>query len=211
MKHLWVPFALILALMGVRFLILWLLPETSSSRTGIQAACEENQRMPAPTVLPEGSTESPEYIDNAEDQFIDLRTSEGAYPRIWKHIYDLIQRPQIQFCFLAVFLRRIAISSEALLYQYASDVLSITLSKTAWIRALRSIGATLVTGIGVPVAMRLLTRQRDQTSSTATFMIVQGSLTILSAGFITLWLGHTSVVIGIGKCRLPILVTINEY
>lgn len=209
MEHLWAPFALILTLMGVRFLILWLLPETSSSRTGIQAAWEENQRIHSRTVLAEGSTESPEHLDNAEDQFIGLKTSKRPY-RIWKNVYDLIQKPQIQFCFLAVFLRKIAFSSEALLYQYASDVLSIALSKTAWLRALQSIGATLVTGIGVPVTMRLLTRKCDQTSSIASFIIVQGSLAILSAGFIALWLGRTSVVVGIGKCRPPMFVTINE-
>lgn len=210
MKHLWIPFALIMALMGVRFLILWLIPETSSLRTGMPTAGEENRRVPSRTVLPVGSRESPDHLDDTNDRFMGSRASERPGPRTWENTFDLIRRPQIQICFLAFFFNRIAFSSEKLIFQYASDVLGIALSDTAWFKALQSIGATLVTGIGVPVAMRLLRRQHDQTPSTVSFRIVQSSLMILSVGFIILWLGRKPAVIGIGKCRPCTFMTLNE-
>lgn len=142
-------------------------------------------------------------MDDAHDRFVGSSALEQQ-PRahIWRKVYDLVQQPQIRFCFLAVLLKRMAFSSETLLYQYASDILGVVLSNTAWLRALQAIGATLVTGLGLPLAMQFLVRRGRQPSPSASFYVVQGSLTILAIGFITLWLGRYPAVIGIGKSQV---------
>lgn len=202
MEHLWVPFALMMILIAIRFFILWFLPDTGPSRTGLTIAALEEQELSPQTSFPTRTAESPDSIDDASDRSVGSSASGKPSAHILRKVYDLVQRPQLRFCFLAVLLKRMAFSSQTLLYQYVSDVLGVALSNTAWLRVLQAIGATLVTGVGLPLAMQFLMRRGKQSSSSASFYVVQGSLAILVIGFIALWLGRHPAVIGIGKCNV---------
>lgn len=198
MGHLYIPFLVIVVLICIRFVLLWLLPETAQSLQRFESVPNDDQASHAQS----------EVLDEPHQSFGPEEDHQSPNPgatkiteprsRTLKSILELIQRPQLQFCFLAILFKRVAFSSETLLYQYASDVLNTQLSHTAWLRALQAVGATFITGVGVPLLMEVLKRDSRRPTSSSSFVVVQGSLAILVIGFISLWLGRHPVIVGIG-------------
>lgn len=204
MEHLFVPFLVILVLICIRFSLLWFLPETALSTqcfTGSDPIPNDDQALHARSGVLDGPNQSLEPEEGGWRQTTDATSGAEPHSRMLKSILDLVHHPQLQFCFLAILFKRIAFSSETLLYQYASDVLDTELSHTAWLRALQAVGATFSTGVGIPFSTQFLIRYAGQSSSAASFSIVQGSLAILVIGFLSLWLSRATFIVGIGMLR----------
>ncbi|KAL9098393.1 MAG: hypothetical protein Q9163_005939 [Psora crenata] len=200
MEHLSVPFLTILVLICIRFFLLWFLPETALSLQGFRGSDSipnDDQALHAPSGILDGPEQSLEPEEDRGRQTADATNSAEPHSRALKSILDLVHRPQLQFCFLAILFKRVAFSSETLLYQYASDVLDTELSHTAWLRALQAVGATFSTGVGIPLSTQFLIRYARQSSLAASFSILQGSLAILVVGFLSLWLGRHTAIVGI--------------
>lgn len=177
------------------------LPETAPSLVGFDAIPNDDPELYALNGDSDVPRRSFEPEEDGGDRMSGVTKHKEPHLRTLESIVDMIRIPQLQFCILVVLFKRIAFSSETLLYQYASDVLNAQLSQTAWLRALQAIGATFATGVAVPFLMQILERRNRQSSSSASFLIVQGSLAVLATGFVFLWLERYPGIIGIGTLK----------
>lgn len=198
MANLYVPFVVVFATIALRLVLVWALPETAPScsmYTRRSSGDETSRSRSNDENVPSQSSRSIESLTHTQTEAIDY-IEPGA--RMLIRIRHMLRLPQLQFCFVTMLFKRVAFSSETLLYQYASDVLDTKLSNTAWLRSLQAVGATIATAASVPLATYLLIKVTHQPASSTSLFIVQASLAILTLGFVALWLGQGAASIGIG-------------
>ncbi|MCJ1346999.1 hypothetical protein MMC31_005219 [Peltigera leucophlebia] len=107
MKHLLFLFCS-LSFIGVRFALLWSLPETAPSLVGFASIPNDDQALHAGSGVVDRPSLSFEPGEDGGDQISELTKHTEPHSRVFKSILDVIHRPQLQFYFLAVLFKRIA-------------------------------------------------------------------------------------------------------
>ncbi len=123
-------------------------------------------------------------------------------PQIHRPIFsvlrDFIATTGIIFCFACFLGKRIAFTSESLMFQYASELLHRPLSHTAWIRVPLGLSATLVTGVVLPTLLLRL-KSRTTNSVSVDLWAIRASLGLLVLGFVMFWSFAHPFLMSIGK------------
>ncbi|THX10071.1 hypothetical protein D6D13_05584 [Aureobasidium pullulans] len=117
------------------------------------------------------------------------------HTNIFTTVLSLLAIPGIWFCFLSFLLKRIAFSSENLIYQYTSEVLRQRLDQVVWIRVALGLGASLMTVIVLPLLSCTLSG-KGVAAQFVNVWVIRFSLLIVIIGFVIMWLAQHPVQIG---------------
>lgn len=101
--------------------------------------------------------------------------------------FELFFVPNVFFVFTLFFLKAIAGSDAALIFQYASKKFDYELSNTAWLLVVRSSGAFLITGVLLPAINAYILRKTNVSTRLVDFWIVRASLLIITFGYFAIF------------------------
>ena len=193
-QSLWLAFMAIICTAVIRYPVIWALPEA--------AVTEEDSPMPTlqaepPHTMAEGDPTQPLLKKTA--------TESTEYPSIVAKLQALLAHNGILFCFLGFLVKRVAFTSEFLMFQYTSEILDKPLEETAWIRIPLGFSATLVTSLCLPIFFQGLEGRQAKDDNLAWEMrAVRTSLFVLMAGFGLYWIASTPVLMSAVKFFNPI-------
>ena len=188
-QNLTLPFAMVIGSMLLRYPITWCIAETApairlSKVIGTVSGSDFRADLSSEHAQPLLHELQPETPPNHRPVFPILR--------------NFIANPGIVFCFACFLGKRIAFTSESLMFQYASELLHRPLSQTAWIRVPLGLSATLVTGVGLPTILLHLKR-KTANSVSVDIWAIRASLGVLVVGFALFWAFEQPVLMSIGK------------
>jgi hypothetical protein len=199
-RNLWIPMWIAVALILIRFLVLCALPETN--RTTVTA------RDSSTSICP-GQDDGDRQITNLGPSSAESSNADFDNWNGWRYILPkllkLVSTRGLIFCFACFFFKRIAFSSESIVYQWASEVLHARLYATAWLRVLQAGGASIVTLVLFPALARIYAKYGLATSRTDMWSI-RMSLTVAMIGFGVLWIGRRPVVMGLGMSHFRFVI-----
>ena len=190
------PFILGIILMLYRYLLIYLLPETSPNTRYFGRSNDNagNSSQDIGTLSnrigSDGATSTSERLAFSSKAMKGLRS-------ISSDLHHLIREPQIIFCFLCFFTKRVAFASESFMLQYTGELLNIKLHQTAWLRTVQAVGSVIVTGLALPLVVRLLLRKKVVPVRIYT-NAVRASLIVLIIGFIGFWIAKKPAELGLG-------------
>lgn len=180
--HLWIPFSVALSMMALRFVLIWLLPETmpcAMTTSERPDACIQKAIGPQSS----GPVQAP-------------RSAVSSLSTItW-----MVSHTGLIITFASFIVKRIAFSSESLAFQYASEKMHKKLSETVWLRVSNTAGATFALGTVLPI----ISRFGPWTSPRKDLWAMRGSLTGAALGSFVLFGGNnfTALCIGMVICGL---------
>lgn len=194
-QNLPLPFVVVICASMTRLIITWYLPESAPSR--------QRKESSATTLAnrygsDSNSDNAQPLLNGSEEDHLHMSLS------LWPQIRLFIFSRGIIFCFACFLVKRIAFTSESLMFQYVSEILREPLDQTSWVRVPLGLSATIVTSVGLPTLLLCLKKRRA--NSTAVDMwAIRTSLAILIAGFALFWSFHRPFMMVIGKASLQII------
>jgi hypothetical protein len=187
-QNLPLPFVVVICASAIRYVVTWYLPESAPAR-------QQKKSYEAPLADRDGSNSNSESFQPLlnEAQTDPLQTSHS----VWSHIHAFVLDPSILFCFGCFLVKRIAFTSESLMFQYVSEILKEPLNKTSWIRVPLGLSATINTSVGLPALLTFLKRRANSTYVDT--WAIRTSLGILVAGFTIFWIFDQPFMMTIGN------------
>ena len=186
MQHsIWLAFLAIICTAVLRYPVIWAIPGTAHLPVPI---FQEN----LPSTMAEPGPTQP---------LLNRRAREPAErPSSAAKLRALLAHNGVLFCFTCFLVKRIAFTSEFLMFQYASELLHQPLNNTAWIRIPLGFSASIVTILCLPIFFRALEGRRAKENDFASEMrAVRTSLFVLTAGFGLYWIASTPALMIAGK------------
>ena len=187
-QNLVLPFIITPILILMRLFVIYIMPESKMllplvfrARQGVAVTSDPNSRE----YLDVGRSGTEQY--SANNNLAQLVT------------YLRSSRP-LKFCVAAFFLKRVAFSSETVVYQYASELLHIRIDQTVWFRLLQGMGATAVTLFVSPMAVYWGIR-KGVAPLHIDIWSARSYLGILVVGFTVLFFSTDAVSLSLGKAQ----------
>lgn len=172
----------------IRYPVIWALPETVNRNLDVKS--NSGGSDPSPVRNP-GPTQT---------LLKDMAPQSREHQPLISLLRTLASRSGILFCLTCFLVKRIAFTSEILMFQYTSELFEQPLDKTAWIRIWLGSSATLITTLGIPIYFQAFANRRTGTDGLSWQMrAVRVSLLVLTAGFGTYWLASSANVMIIGE------------
>ena len=188
-RSLRLAFAVILFMAILRYPVIWLLPETTHVRSLSQISASEESTSPRSH---EAESMRPLLSQNIVET--------ARFQSVGAKLRTLLSYNTVIFCFTCFFVKRIAFTSEILMFQYTSEYFGQSLDKTAWIRLPIGLGAILVTGFCLPALFQSLGKKRKQGHELKWEMrAARASLAILMTGFGLYWVAFNLPMMVVGK------------
>jgi hypothetical protein len=187
-QNLPLPFVVVICASMARYIVTWYLPESAPAR-------QQKRSYEASLADRDGSNSNSESFQPLlnRTQTDHLQTSHS----VWSHIHAFMLNPSILFCLGCFLVKRIAFTSESLMFQYVSETLKEPLNKTAWIRVPLGLSATINTSVGLPALLTFLKRRAN--SAYVDIWAIRTSLGILVAGFTIFWTFDQPFIMTIGN------------
>ena len=173
----------------LRYPLIWILPETAPFGRGLRHPVTQEVRVQ----VNEDSTPRQPLLKSAS------REQSPPLP-IKAAIRALLSYDAVIFCFTCFVVKRIAFTSEYLMFQYAAELLDQTLDETAWIRIPVGLSATIATSLCLPLLFRGLERARLKSNALIwELRAIRSSLAVLTMGFALYWMARHPALMSIGS------------
>lgn len=179
------PFLVIICFALMRYPIIWVLSEASCcgkfQKDEDTTAVAETQ----PILAPDGAAAI-------------------AAPRdVGSALMDLAKSPILPYCFLCFLVKRIAFTSEVLMFQSTAETLGSSLDATAWVRVPIGSGAALTLLVLLPAGLQVLKRHYDSNAE-AELVAVRINTVVLAVGFVLFWLSPNIAALVVGTSHSDI-------
>ena len=188
-KTLPLPFIVVMCVSMTRYIVTWYLPES----TPAMQQKLSNATTPADRYRSDSNSENVQPLLNGSEAD-HVRASCSS----WATMQQFISSSGIVFCFCCFLVKRIAFTSENLMFQYVSEILRERLNQTSWVRIPLGLSATIVTSVVLPTLLQYL-KSRRANSTVVDVWAIRTSLAILVAGFTMFWSFHQPHMMVIGK------------
>lgn len=179
-QHLWIPFALAIALMGLRLLFIWIMPETLPSEIHLYQSLNDRRDQ----------TQTDDHAEASSRGDTSVLTEPSLLT-----VKKLLSHVGLVVIFASFIVKRIAFSSESLTFQYASETTQKKLSQTVWLRISSTTAAALVLSIILPLISQLCPWRSPQKD----LYNARGSMIIAALGFLVIFGGQSFVILCLGE------------
>ncbi|KAG8533099.1 uncharacterized protein KY384_001882 [Bacidia gigantensis] len=172
----------------VRYPVIWMLPETVQEEQAVQ----ETSGL-------ENDTQIANISKDRQPLLVKPNIVKENQPTTLGLIKLLVSYQGIVFCYACFLVKRIAFTSEFLMFQRTSELLRQPLDKTAWIRIPLGASATFVTLICIPMYFETFGETRLRSDALKYEMrALRVSLSILTTGFGIYWLASNRTWMALG-------------
>lgn len=199
--HIWLPFIVAIASLGVSLLILLIMPE---SLDHMDTPSQQHSPLLGPTDVVYDSSSNTLGEPAAEqlphgihDRLPAPRPSKREW---WRDIINLVQMPGLPFCFTLFFLKPMAMIAKAYCYQYASWNFHWQLAQTTWLRFSQAGGSSIATVLVLPLLTSMLNR-RGLKAQVMDLNVIRISFAIATCGFLMLQFSFFGWMLVLGKLR----------